>query len=118
MSRPTKTPSSHLYYGNSQDIGPSLATDDQTDLAFVSVVDDHEYNDDASECYDEVSILDDEIYEITYYEDETVLDDSQHRQEMQHFAPSSAPPMPSPQIRLVGMDVLMANIRTRVPIVE
>jgi hypothetical protein len=116
MSRPTKTKSSECYNGR-QESGP-----DRTDRQFVPVVHDNdnanelEYED-ASE-YDEVSILDDEIYEITYYEDETVLDDSQHNREMQQFAPSSAPPLPSPQIRLVGMDMLMANIRTRVPIVE
>jgi hypothetical protein len=113
--------SSHLYNTTSQEAGPSSsAQDDPTDLDFVQpVIDDDEcHDDDASANYDEISILDDEIYEITYYEDETVLDESEHKRGMQQFAPSSAPPLPLPQIKLVGMDVLMANIRTRVPVIE
>jgi len=96
--------------------------EDEYEEVVTYYVEEEEVEDDAGASeYDEITILDDDVYDIVYYEEETVLDDSQHSRSsmQQHFAarPTAGPTAAAP-IKMEGMELLMANIRAKVPAVH
>ena len=83
-------------------------------------------DDDAASAYEDITIIDDAMYELVYYEEETVLDDlngsSHHSHQSHSLAPQNVPGVgvtkEEPEGRFVqmeGMELLLANIRAKVP---
>ncbi|CAB9510898.1 expressed unknown protein [Seminavis robusta] len=103
-----------------------LPSDDETILEYYSVA-----NDDAVSEYEEMTILDDQMYDVSYFEEETVLDERSYdvgsyfeeetvldesvhqRDMMQQRGQFRNEAATSPTIKMEGMDLLMANIRQR-----